>query len=280
MNSWRPAPDKERARLSYFKANGNNKGKGKMKIALVQLDGGDALWAAERLPNLLEQASGNDLVIFPECMPFGDDEFPPLHKDAIKILADAGKQAPDSTFLAGGYISHDKHTRNRVYLVSRGKVIDWYDKQIVWEGEMFEPGNIAKCFEWEGKKCIPLICADAGDDLTPRKVRMMFAALEAGAGPETPIVICSYGGGLLTDYWQPALREWSRSCNAPVVICGIAGTHSSETYVDKNEMTHPFGGGGSGAFWPSGYELQSGRRGIVFVSLDSQTLTWRAFRKK
>ncbi len=253
-----------------------------MKIALIQLNGEDALWAAEQLPNLLGQAAGNDLVVFPECMPFDDDKSPTLHKDAMKILADAGKQVPDSTFLAGGYISHDKHTRNRVYLVNRGKVIDWYDKKIRFEDEPFEPGKItkiAKCFEWEGKKCIPLICADAGDDLTPRKVRMMFAALEAGAGPDTPIVICSYGGGLLTDYWQPALREWSKGCDAPVVICGIAGTHSSATYTDKNKMTHPFGGGGSGAFWPSGHELQSVRRGIVLVNLDAQTLAWQAIRK-
>lgn len=250
-----------------------------MKIALIQLNGNDALWAAKQLPNLLGQAAGNDLVVFPEFMPFGDDESPTLHKEAIRILADAGKQVPDSTFLAGGYVSDANHTHNRVYLVNRGKVINWYDKQIVWEGEHFEPGKIAKCFEWEGKKCIPLICADAGDDLIPRKVRMMFAALEAGAGPDTPIVICSYGGGLLTDYWQPALREWSKACDATVVICGIAGTHRDLSYPDKNLMVHPFGGGGSGAFWPSGHELQSGRRGIVLLNLDSQTLTWQAIRK-
>lgn len=250
-----------------------------MKIALIQLDGGDALWAAKQLPNLLGQAASNDLVVFPEFMPFGDDEPPTLHEDAMKILANAGKQVPDSTFLAGGYVSHDKHTRNRVYLVNRGKVIDWYDKQIPFEDEDFEPGKIAKCFKWEGKKCIPLTCADADDDLTPRKVRMMFAALEAGAGPDTPIVICSYGGGLMTDYWQPALREWSQGCESPVVICGISGTHRSATYFDINGMEHPYGGGGSGAFWPDGHELQSGRRGIVLVNLDAQTLTWQAIRK-
>ena len=107
----------------------------------------------------------------------------------------------------------------------------------------------------------------------------MFNAINAGAGSETPIVICSYGGGLLTDYWQPALREWSQGCGAPVVICGIAGTHSEAIFKDKNKMSHPFGGGGSGAFWPNGHEQQSGRRGIVTVNIESQTVKWKALAK-
>jgi hypothetical protein len=250
-----------------------------MQISLIQLDGEDnQLWTAEQMPLLLRQAADTDLKVFPEGMPFWNDKKPKLHEDAMKTLTDVGKQVPESTFIAGGYISDDGQTRNRVYLVNRGKVVegDWYDKQIVWKGENFEPGTAAKCFEWDDKKCIPLICADAGDYLTPQKVRMMFNALEAGAGPETPIVICSYGGGLLTDYWQPALREWSLGCGAPVVICGISGTHSTATFKDKNKMTHSFGGGGSGAFWPNGHEQQSGRRGIVTVDIESQTVKWKA----
>lgn len=252
-----------------------------MQISLLQLDGEDILWTPEHMPMLLQQASESDLIVFPEGMPFLNDQDPILHKEAIKILSVAGKKVPESTFMAGGYIIEAEHTRNRVYLVSRGKVIDWYDKQIVWDGEDFKPGTGAKCFEWDGKKCIPLICADAGDDLIPRKVRMMFAALEAGAGSEskTPIVICSYGGGLLTDYWQPALREWSQGCGAPVVICGISGTHSTATFKDKNKMAHSFGCGGSGAFWPNGHEQQSGRRGIVTVNTESQTVKWKALAK-
>jgi predicted amidohydrolase len=250
-----------------------------MQISLIQIDGDDILWTPEHMPMLLRQAAESDLVVFPEGMPFLNDEVPILHKDAIKTLSDVGNHVPESTFIAGGYVIEAKHTRNRVYLVNRGKVIDWYDKQIIWEGEHFEPGTAAKCFEWDGKKCIPLICADAGDDLTPRKVRMMLDALDKGAGPETPIVVCSYGAGLLTDYWQPALREWSQGCNAPVVICGISGTHGTATYKDKNKMVHPFGGGGSGGFWPSQRELQSGCRGIVTVNIESQTVKWKAIRK-
>lgn len=225
-----------------------------MKIALVQLDVEVDTWSEEVFPNLLRQAAGTDLVVFPECMPFGNDKEPVSHEKAVKVLEEAGREITDCTFIAGGYVTDGRHTYNRVYLVNRGVVEKYYDKQIRWTGEKFKPGMNSECFEWAGKKCIPLICADAGDDLTPRKVRMMAAALEAGAGENIPIVICSYGGGLMTDYWQPALRQWSQGCEAPVVICGIAGTHPNEVYSYAGKKLQ-FGGGGSGAFWPDGHEL-------------------------
>lgn len=249
-----------------------------MQISLIQLDGEDILWSPEHMPMLLRQTPESDLIVFPEGMPFLNDKDPILHKEAMKTLSDAGKQVSECTFIAGGYISEAEHTRNRVYLVNRGKVIDWYDKQIVWEGEDFKPGIGAKCFEWDGKKCIPLICADAGEYLSPEKIERMFKVIKAGAGPKTPIVISSYGGGLLTDYWQPSLREWSKGCDAPVLICGISGTHSETFFKDTNKMSHPFGGGGSGAFWPTGHEQQSGRRGIVTVNIASETAKWKAIR--
>lgn len=249
-----------------------------MRISLIQLDGVDKLWTHKQMPMFLRQAAESDLVVFPECMPF---RTPKLHEDAMKILSDVGKQVPESTFIAGGYIRDGEDTRNRVYLVNQGNIAkdDWYDKQIHWKGEKFKPGTAAKCFEWADKKCIPLICADAGEYLNPEKIERMFKVIKAGAGPKTPIVICSYGGGLLTDYWQPALREWSQGCDAPVVICGISGTHSKEIYEDKNEKIHSFGGGGSGAFWPNGHKQQSTRHGIVTVNLESQTVKWKAFDK-
>ena len=243
-----------------------------MKIALVQLDVEVDTWSERQLPNLLRQAAGTDLVVFPECMPFGNDEKPVAHDKAVNILEQAGREVSDCTFIAGGYVTDGQRTYNRVYLVNRGVVEKYYDKQIRWTGEKFTPGMKAECFEWASKKCIPLTCADAGDDLIPRKVQMMAAAIEAGAGQDVPIIVCSYGGGLMTDYWQPALQQWSQGCDAPVVICGIAGTHPTEKYPYKGKKL-PFGGGGSGAFWPDGYELQCDQGGILVIDLKERTLT-------
>jgi predicted amidohydrolase len=243
-----------------------------MKIALIQLDVEADDWSHKQLPSLLQQAAGVDLIVFPECMPFWEDKEPVSHEKAVKVLEKAGREVSDRTFIAGGYVTDGRHTYNRAYFVNRGVVEKFYDKQIKWTGEKFKPGTRVECFEWAGNKCIPLICADAGDDLVPRKVRMMAAALDAGAGNSTPIVICSYGAGLMTDYWQPALREWSQGCDAPVVICGIAGTDRKSTYLYQ-EKRLPFGGGGSGAFWPDGHELQCEQGGIVVIDLHKKTLT-------
>jgi predicted amidohydrolase len=243
-----------------------------MKIALVQLDVEVDIWSEKQLPGLLRQAQGADLILFPECMPFENDAVPVTHEKAIKVLEKAGQEFAHCTFIAGGYVADGKHTYNRAYFVNRGVVEKYYDKQIRWTGEKFTPGTSATSFEWAGSKCIPLICADAGDDLTPRKVRMMSAAIKAGAGPNVPIVICSYGGGLMTDYWRPALRQWSQGCDAPVVICAIAGTHPTAIYRYKAERL-PFGGGGSGAFWPDGHEIQCAQGGIVVIDLQTRTMT-------
>lgn len=233
---------------------------------------------SKQLASVVNQTKGADLVVFPECMPFGDDKRPVTHEMALAHLSDAGRASGESTFIAGGYVRDGDYTRNRVYLTSRGEVKKWYDKQIVWTGENFTAGNCAETFDWGSDKCVPLICADAGDNLTPRKVRMMAAALAAGAGPNVPIVISSYGGGLMTDYWRPALREWSKGCKAPVVICGIAGLHPDLSY-DYMGGKHPFGGGGSGVFWPNGYELQVAYEGILTVDLKQKTIEHKEFKK-
>jgi predicted amidohydrolase len=249
-----------------------------VRIALVQLDVEVDTWSEKELPNLLRQAAGTDLVVFPECMPFENDKEPVTHVKAVKVLEKAGQEVSDCTFIAGGYVTDGRHTYNRVYLVNRGVVEKYYDKQIRWTGEIFTPGTKAERFEWAGSKCIPLICADAGDDLTPQKVRMMAAAIEAGAGKDVPIVICSYGGGLMTDYWQPALQQWSQGCEAPVVICGIAGTHPTLKYPYKGENL-PFGGGGSGVFWSDGLIEQCKEGGIVVVDLKERRLERKDIHK-
>ena len=247
-----------------------------MKIALMQLPWNYKPWSSNQLPKLLKQAGDADLVVFPECMPFATTT---TDEEAKKELAQAGQVVSDCTFISGGYIREGTERRNRMYLTSGGRVVQSYDKQIRW-GERFKEGNKAECFAWGSNKCIPLICADAGDDLTPRKVQMMLSAIEAGAGPKVPIVISSYGGGLMTDYWRPALREWSNGCNAPVIICGISGWHSEQTYEDYMGNKQPFGGGGSGVFWPDGYELQTAVEGVVTIDLKHRTMEHQSFDQR
>jgi predicted amidohydrolase len=229
-----------------------------MKIALMQLPWNYTPWSPSGLLGLLEQVGDVDLIVFPESMPFAATV---THEEAITELGQAGQAISKCTFISGGYVREGDVRRNRSYLTNNGKVIQWYDKQIRWLGERFKEGDSAELFEWEANRCVPLVCADAGDDLSRRKVKMMSAAIGAGAGPKVPIVISSYGGGLMTDYWQPALREWSKGCDAPVVICGISGWHGEQSY-DYLGGKHPFGGGGSGVFWPDGYELQTAVEGI------------------
>ena len=161
-----------------------------MNISLIQLNVHDPLWCANQLPNLLRQAAGSNLVVFPECMPFDSHDKPIAHEKAVELLEAAGREVADCTFIAGGYVKDGTRTRNRVYFVNRGVVENYYDKQVRWDDEFFTPGKTAERFDWADHSCIPLICADAGDDLTPRKVRMMAAALELGAGPNIPIIIC------------------------------------------------------------------------------------------
>ncbi len=229
----------------------------------------------------LNQVPDVDLAVFPECMPFWNDKPPKSHKAAIKFLEKVGAEVRDATFIAGGYIRDGQHTYNRSFLVNRGVVEHHYDKQILFEGEDFTPGPGMTHFTWAGHSCIPLICADAGDNLTPKKVRMMASALDVGAGTDVPIVISSYGGGLMTDYWQPALKEWSQGCGAPVLICGIAGVHKESRYTDVHEVEHPFGGGGSGVFWPDGTKpCQFVEPGIVLVDILKKTATHQYVGKR
>lgn len=254
-----------------------------MKLSLFQLDCHDPHWddalSPDSLPKLLASAKQCDLAVFPETMPFYEEKPPITHAKAVAALEEASRQVPHVAFIAGGYVKDGTETRNRAYLVRAGAVLDSYDKQIKWQGETFDPGNTIKKFTWGRFGVIPLICADAGDDLGPRKVRMMSEALAAGAGPKVPIVVCSYGGGLTTDFWHIPLDEWSRGCEAPVVICGVAGEHDTETYKDVGGVYRPFGGGGSGAFWPDGELVQHTKRGRLQLDLEKRSLVWHKLPK-
>lgn len=251
-----------------------------MKISLFQLGCDDNdLWSPEWLPKLLRAAKNSDLAVFPGSMPFDGDPWI-TDKKAVAELEKASRLVPQLAFVAGGYVKVGRKERNRVYLVCGGKVLNFYDQQIPWKGESFDCGNAIKKFTWKKQfGAIPLICADACDDLGPSKVRMMSEALAAGAGPKVPIVVCSYGGGLTTDYWQGPLDEWSRGCAAPVVICGVSGEDSTETYEDRAGVIRPFGGGGSGAFWPDGERIQHVKRGMLQLDLEKRTLVWNALPK-
>jgi predicted amidohydrolase len=247
-----------------------------MKIALVQMHVDDR-WALKTIPSFLNSAApGADLVVFPECMPFWNMTKPPAIEDAQALLVKAGKSCRGTAFMAGGYVKDGAKIRNAVFLLHDGEIKGMYFKRIPWETEKFDPGEKAVCFKWEGFACVPLICADAGDDPGPRRTRMVSEAIKAGAGKSTPIIVCSYGGGLRTSYWHEPLQAWSGGSGAPVAICGFAGTDAEQMYLDEDDVARKFGGGGSGVFWPDGtHSDQPTKRCIYIVDLDRRTTETR-----
>jgi predicted amidohydrolase len=254
-----------------------------MKITLVQLD---ANWCVNDLPRWLISAPCSDLIVFPECYPF-EREAGIAHDTAKKRLEAVAQQVLGRTFIAGGYVYEKgldgaRILRNRVYLVHQGFVVDYYDKQIVWEKEKFTPSNIVKLFAWGEHRCLPLICADA--DSGPKSDFMnnlILRAKAAGAGSNVPIVVSSFGAMLMKPYWTDSLHHLSDQCQAPVLICGIAGkSEHTFHYPVKDggdDKDHPFGGGGSGLFIPGNQESKQYAE-LGYITVDLATLETR--RKK
>lgn len=194
-----------------------------MKIALVQLDASnDDAWSVDRMESLLRLSAGVDLVVFPEGILFDQTGkyaiFDNVAIEKLYSVISIGKP-----FIAVGYVRYGGHLRNVAYLIHNGAMIVSYFKRVKWRGEHFEPGNESVKFSWGTKACIPLICADAGDNPSPTGTRTMHQALELGANANTPIVIPSFGAGLMTSYWKVPLTTWARGCGAPVAICGVWG---------------------------------------------------------
>lgn len=255
-----------------------------MKINLMQLDAGQR-WRHQDLAQWLAQAPPADLTVFPECYPFLR-EAGISHTTAQARLEEAASTRPGHTFMAGGYVydlaTHDTGwvLRNRVYLVHRGCVVDFYDKQVAFEGEAFTPGSVVKLFAWGEHRCLPLICADADQGPASHFMqRLTQRAIAAGAGPQVPIVVCSYGAMLTQPYWTDSLHHLANTCNAPLLICGIAGispglfTHHEADGGDGKK--HHFGGGGSGLFLPGGQREQHTEAGVVRVNLATRKTRWQ-----
>jgi predicted amidohydrolase len=245
-----------------------------MKIALIQLNASDdPLWSAESIPKLLDAASGADLAVFPECMPFylqGKMAIGKERAEEILVRFSSKKIA----LIAGGYVRENEEVRNIALLVKSGSILGRYFKRKKWRGERFTPGDTSARFEWGKYSCIPLICADAGDNPSPFGTKLMAEALTLGAGKEVPIVIPSYGAGLMTPYWHEPLSLWAKGTGAPIAICGVAGK-SANTYFEDGESRH-YGGGGSAVFWPDGsVSRQSSKRGIYVVDTTRRSLEFR-----
>lgn len=244
-----------------------------MKIALVQLNASDdKYWSVSGIRKMLFRLGEADLVVFPEAMPFWirEGKRPTRIKTAVRKLCELGAGGP--AFIAGGYVLDDVRgadvIRNAAFLIYSGQLCGEYFKRIMWQDEKaFSSGPCGVKFSWDHFACIPLICADVGDDSSQRATAMMMReARMLGANASTPIVVPSYGAGLMTDYWHYPLLAWSQACGAPVAICGVSG-QSEETYKENGERKH-YGGGGSAVFWPDGaHTQQSEERGIYIIDL-------------
>lgn len=242
-----------------------------MRIALIQLHANDKKWAPEEIPHLILNAEGADLIVFPEAMPFGLEKGRkvPSIETAVNRLCDLGTF--DTAFVAGGYVKDGNVKRNAAFLIHKGRLCGEYFKRIMWQDETaISSGPCGVKFSWDRFSCIPLICADAGDDSSKRVTAMMMnEALVLGANADTPIVVPSYGARLKTDYWHVPLIAWAQTCDAPVAICGVSG-RSKEAYIENGKEKY-YGGGGSGVFWPDGtHTQQSGERGIYMVDISTR----------
>jgi predicted amidohydrolase len=262
-----------------------------MRIHLIQID--VSTWEDPNVnpclkePNWYLGVSGKaDLTVFPEYFPF-NQEYPISNIKAIERLEKSPASQRGCTYIAGGYVVenaiHAKQgtLRNRVYLVHRGYVIDYYDKQIQWRTEKFIPGRIVKTFSWGNKKCIPLICADAYPDPQDME-RIIERAVIVGASATVPIVVSSYGDGLTESGWTKSLRSIAVKCKATVVICNISGK-SKIRYLDKVEeggdgKMHPYGGGGSGLFLPGNQKAQQFKEpGIISIDTSNGKAKYKPF---
>ncbi|KGM40410.1 hypothetical protein JY96_11215 [Aquabacterium sp. NJ1] len=230
------------------------------------------MWSLSGIQKVLMSASDIDLVVFPEYLPF-DEKTP--NKLAVRELEMISASCPDVPFIAGGSVVVDGKLRNAVFLCEQGKVVDHYYKRILWHEEEYVPGTQTKLFVWSRGRCVPLICADASDNPSPTGTRMMYEAIKAGAGPDVPIVVCTYGARFFEEYWQLPLQTWATGCDANVLVCAVSG--KGNEYTDDDESLGHFGGGGSGLFRPglNTKPLQRVHRGICVVDTVSATLAFQ-----
>lgn len=247
-----------------------------MRIALIQLNAHDRLWSLSGLHEVLQAVSDVDLVVFPEYLPF--DEKTPV-KLAVRELERISSACPDVPFMAGGSVVVDGKLRNAVFLCEQGKVVDRYYKRLLWHEDEYVPGTQTKLFVWSRGRCVPLICADAGDNPSPTGTKMMYEAVKAGAGPDVPIVVCTYGARFFEEYWQLPLRTWATGCDAKVLVCAVSGV--GDKYQDYDGSSGRFGGGGSGFYSPglTTKPLRRFRRGICVVDTVSATLAFHKMPK-
>lgn len=250
-----------------------------MKIALVQLDAAEAgLWNCGGLRQIIRHLEGVDLVVFPESFPFART-IDLAQAEASLCLA--SRVNPGLAFIAGGLVKVGRVRRNAVFLVVREQIAGTYFKRIPF-AEQIEPGREATVFRWTANGrdhcCVPLICADACDfpsDLGRTLVGEVIACIEAvrrdaaaagrGSKVEVPIVVATYSA-LQQTYWPEALSTWAWACNVPVVVCGVAGRSRHSFRLDWEP--HPYGGGGSGVFWPDGGCVQRFEPGIFVIETE------------
>ena len=239
-----------------------------MKVAIVQFDANEEkLWKVHRMAAVLSLVQTADLVLFPEYMPFVHPV--PIEK-AKTALCTQSESVPGVAFMAGGLVNVGGVRRNTVFLVEGGKILGTYFKRLLWQEDDIFPGSQAVRFDWSKGSGIPLICADAGDNPSPTGTRLMYESLCQGAGPNTPILLCTYGAWFNEPYWQKPLSAWAAGCNAPVVVCAVSG--KGEPFVDEGISGH-YGGGGSGVFWPEGVSHQEQSSGIYIIDLMSRSVS-------
>jgi predicted amidohydrolase len=203
-------------------------------------------------------------------MPF--DKIKPKELKSLKEAQNELIQIKTKTaFIAGGYIKDSVGIRNAIFLVHNGEIKGEYYKRRWGEGdpENLVLGTKAKLFKWEKFSCIPLICADVFDVPSKKGTEMMYEAIQMGASENTPIIVCSYGSGLQTPFWQVPLQSWSSGCECPVLICGVSGKSDKPIIVDGFEEY--CGGGGSGVFWSDGVSpYQKSDSGIYIIDTKSR----------
>jgi len=243
-----------------------------MKIALIQLNAEDKEWQPKLIETLIDKLRDVNLIVFPEYFPF--DISTSLHV-AVTQIARASRNSGNAAVIAGGLVSVAGRDRNTALLAHQGQIKGEYFKRKLWHEDEVVSGTNGVKFEWENFGCIPLICADAADTESPGIRKSFKEAIALGAGATCPIIVPSYGAWLNEAYWQKPLQDWSNSCQAPVLICGVSG--KGQSFVDYDGRSGNYGGGGSGVFWPDGNSpIQRKLRGAHIVDLNSRSIETRS----
>lgn len=233
-----------------------------MKIALIQVPAeASELWTVNAIPELLKDCDGVDLAVLPECLPFwkGTVEI----SDAREQLRAIANGRPP--FICGGYVQDAAGRRNAAFLVADRRVQGEYFKQERWSERIVAGEAIVRFSLPNNSAVIPLICADAGSiELAPKFVQRMAMIIECGAGPDTPIVVPTYGAGLTRPFWLEPLKTLAKGTGAPVVACGFAGTDGQ--IHEEDGVPVPWGHGGSCIVTPDGkVSFQYAAAGTVIV---------------